>query len=69
LRFRPVALSQTRPGLDGCVVIEPPLTSDAVHVKIGDIDCLVQYAGGASWLVAGVLHAQVPSTAHSGRSP
>ena len=56
--------------LDGQVLLEPPFpTVEGVHVKIGGVDCPVQYAGSASGLVAGVLqvNVQIPATALSGR--
>ena len=58
------------PSLDGQVLLEPPFpTVEGVHVKIGGVDCPVQYAGSASGLVAGVLqvNVQIPATALSGR--
>jgi endo-1,4-beta-xylanase len=60
------------PSFDGLVLVQPPFAAiDSVHVAIGGIDCPVQYAGGASGLVAGVfqVNVQVPATALSGPQP
>ncbi len=59
--------------LDGQVFLSSPIPQLAAspQVKIGGVDCLVQYAGGASGLVAGVAQVNVALAAGvpSGEQP
>jgi uncharacterized protein (TIGR03437 family) len=59
--------------VDGQIIASPPFPAPvaAATVRIGDVNCPVQYAGGASGLVAGTLqvNVQVAAAVPSGQQP
>jgi uncharacterized protein (TIGR03437 family) len=59
--------------VDGQITASPPFPAPVATtaVKIGGVDCPVQYAGGAAGLVAGTLqvNVQVANAVPSGQQP